>query len=211
MNVEQLWRKARTILEVQGHQVRKARGTMPQADLAAIVGTTGPRICQIERGHVVPTAEEAHRLTEWMLQTRLTGGNPAGGVRVPRTPSPARTDDPDTSHQAAASVNPFRARALHVELLRYLQHQESDDHDPDDPHGHWSRTHEGIAHHWETSRRPSVSESGLRTRVSELVPPDFVQDSGHRAEMTTGRRAIVWEITDAGRAYLQEHDSHDGS
>ena len=47
------------------------------------------------------------------------------------------------------------------------------------------------------------SASGIRTRRSELVHAGYVRDSGHRATLPTGRKAIVWEITLAGRTWLE--------
>lgn len=72
--------------------------------------------------------------------------------------------------------------------------------------GGWSTDERLITHYQaarvprsiETPREiwPKQTESGIRTRRHELVEDGFVEDSGQRAPMTTGREAIVWRRTD---------------
>ena len=100
-----------------------------------------------------------------------------------RTPSSARLFDPDTSHQAASSVDVFRARALHYEILGILIDECCGLHD------------EAIRDRLTSGPH---SESGPRTRRSELVDAGWLVDSGDRALMRSGRRSIVWTITHAG-------------
>jgi len=45
----------------------------------------------------------------------------------------------------------------------------------------------------ERKRAPKASQSGLRSRRAELVKIGLVRDSGKRAQLRSGRYAIVWE------------------
>ena len=116
-----------------------------------------------------------------------------------KTPTPPRNSDPETSEQAAQSVNRFNARELHVIQLRMLvKLQERPE----------MRTHEGLwitYNEWRREDRdlPKVSVSGFRTRLSELKNAGYVRDSGRRAPMSTGRNAVVWDITMEGTAVIR--------
>ena len=100
----------------------------------------------------------------------------------------ARRSDPDTSHAAAASVQ--RLRASQLAVLHTLA-------------AGGPMTDEQLAFAYANravlERLPRMSPSGLRTRRAELMQAALVEDSGHRQLLTTGRRAIVWRLTDAGR------------
>jgi len=48
------------------------------------------------------------------------------------------------------------------------------------------------------------SQSGFRTRRSELVDEGLIEDSGVRAVLASGRKAIAWQITQDGLDYLKE-------
>ena len=50
-----------------------------------------------------------------------------------------------------------------------------------------------------------VSPSGLRSRLAELVRAGWVHDTGERATMSTGRRAIIWDVTDLGHHEWKNH------
>lgn len=107
-------------------------------------------------------------------------GDPAPPPMPGRWPPPragARDTDPDTSREAARSVTDLtERRAAVLATLRRLG----------------SGTDADIA--WAYPRdAPRQSPSGLRTRRSELVAAGLVRDSGLRARMESGRRAIVWE------------------
>ena len=111
-------------------------------------------------------------------------------VRFPAEPPEAvkpraRTTDPDTSHEAAKSVDDLTAKqmAVYDVMLRI-----------------GPATDERIRQAYEIRHKqgfsdlyPKQSESGLRTRRSELVKAGFVFDTGGRESMSTGRMAILWK------------------
>jgi hypothetical protein len=96
----------------------------------------------------------------------------------------ARRTDPETSHEAADSVTDITAKQEAV--LRALR-------------GIGRATDVYLREHYlELSRYypmayPRQSESGLRSRRSELVDKGYVYDTGERDVLDSGRRAIVWE------------------
>jgi len=105
--------------------------------------------------------------------------------RYGSSPTPARTTDPDTSHAAADSVDPTDAWDVKQWILFLLYSR------PD--------THESTLLRYRGMRvakpdMPDVSDSGFRTRCSELVKAGRVRDSGKRKPLRSGRNAIVWEI-----------------
>jgi hypothetical protein len=99
-------------------------------------------------------------------------------VRRPR----ARTSDPETSREAAQSVERLTDKQQYI--LRILSYR--------------PRTDEEI---WEHIVFPTddfglaypMSVSGARTRRKELVDMNLVRDSGKRRKTRSGRNAIVWE------------------
>lgn len=106
---------------------------------------------------------------------------------VPKSPHTRhRRTDPDTSKEAAG-----RAARITETRLRILELLDSDD-------GYEMMTDDEIA----ASARAEgwfTSPSGLRTRRSELVESGLVADSGERSTLPTGRRAVLWRITEKGR------------
>lgn len=98
----------------------------------------------------------------------------------------ARETDPQTSHDAAASVVQLTAKRAAV--LRVFQQDA-----------------EGMTD-WEMTRvyeylqadspqdYPQQSVSGMRTRRSELVKLGRLTDSGQRSKMPSGRLAVVWKL-----------------
>lgn len=89
----------------------------------------------------------------------------------------ARWADPDTSHEAAASVTAITAtRRAILDVLETFG----------------PCTDEEIATFY---RGPRASPSGLRTRRAELVRGGHVYDTGHRGVLQSGRRAVVWGLT----------------
>lgn len=95
----------------------------------------------------------------------------------------ARRDDPDTSHEAAASVTALTATRLAI--LDVLDE--------------WGpSTDEKIADLYDG---PQASPSGLRTRRSELVRAGKVYDTGRRERLRSGRFAAVWALDDDRRLF----------
>lgn len=98
----------------------------------------------------------------------------------------ARNTDPETSHEAARSVlNRLRVRDMVLTVLR----------------SHGPQTHEQIIKNvkdLELALNPGpamVSDSGIRTRVSELVDSGDVEESGMFGKTRAGRRAILWQVS----------------
>lgn len=89
----------------------------------------------------------------------------------------ARTTDPLTSHAAADSFHPGRARALQYRVWLLLETPASDL----ELVRRWRAR-------WPEDRTP---ESSIRTRRSELVTAGQVEAAG-QGVMPSGRRAIIW-------------------
>jgi hypothetical protein len=94
----------------------------------------------------------------------------------------ARTTDPETSHEAAVSVSALRQKQDGVlGLLRRM--------------GPMTLEELVSRYRYEmgvTDFLPQQSDSGIRTRCSELVRMGLVEDSGQRARTASGRKAVVW-------------------
>lgn len=103
---------------------------------------------------------------------------------LPDSEPRARTSDPDTSHEAAASVR--RVADTHAALLALFALYPA-------------MTDEQMLDHYTSLRTimgwPRQSPSGLRTRRSELVQAGLIGDSGDRARTTSGRACIIWQHT----------------
>lgn len=96
----------------------------------------------------------------------------------------ARTTDPRTSHQAAASIDELPKRQRDV-LEAFHR---------------WGAMHdEQLVRRYREMRgvRPQ-SESSIRTRRGELVVQGFLRDSTRKGATLSGRKAIVWETTPRG-------------
>ena len=96
-------------------------------------------------------------------------------------PTPlARLSDPDSSHAAARSVTGLRdkQRAVLDALVACGG----------------LATDEQIAVRYVRDGYPPQSDSGLRTRRAELVRAGLVKDSGVRAKLRTGRKAVLWAV-----------------
>lgn len=95
----------------------------------------------------------------------------------------ARNTDPETSHEAAASVS--QITETHERILRIF----SDCYELTDEH---------LATEWLTYGThlgwPPISPSGLRSRRAELVARGKLRDSGRRSITRSNRSTIIWEI-----------------
>lgn len=107
----------------------------------------------------------------------------------PSTPR-ARDSDPDTSHQAAASVTNVTAGQMAILWLFTTWGQPMTDVE--------LLEHYRLAHKRWGSTFPRQSDSGVRTRRSELVRAGVLVDSGLIDVLPSGRSAIRWMLTDAG-------------
>lgn len=111
------------------------------------------------------------------------------GFPEPEPQAFARRDDPETSHEAAASVERIReTQYLVLCCLNAIGPQDD----------------LGIAQWWWNSDHKNISSSGLRTRRSEMVARGLVRHSGEYGRSSSGRRTRIWEITEAGRRLLEE-------
>ena len=99
-----------------------------------------------------------------------------------QTAAVARPDDPETSHQAAASVK--NLRASHLRVLQLFRR-------------YGPMTDEQL---YKIARSNDenwlISPSGLRSRRAELTPPrgSGIRDSGREIAIESGRGAIVWVL-----------------
>ena len=91
----------------------------------------------------------------------------------------ARNSDPTTSHDAASSV-----RGVNLTQAAILEALTMPGTDVDI-----------IERYRKLSHAPRASDSGIRSRRSELVNSGIVRDSGKRAILESGRKAIIWEDT----------------
>jgi hypothetical protein len=95
----------------------------------------------------------------------------------------ARTSDPSTSHEAAASVQ--RVSKTQAAILFILQYPMSDERLID---SYYSMSGAGMA--------PNAAPSGIRSRRKELVDLGLVADTGERERLASGRHAILWQTVE---------------
>ena len=91
----------------------------------------------------------------------------------------ARHSDPETSHEAAKSIR--LVSQTQAGILQALLTPGTDV--------------EIIERYRKLSHAPKASDSGIRSRRAELVSRGIVKDSGRRAILESGRKAIIWEDT----------------
>jgi hypothetical protein len=93
----------------------------------------------------------------------------------------ARLTDPDTSHQAAESVdNLTETKKAIFYLLKYPMTD--------------AMLIESYRMLVNINEAPTASESGIRSRRAELVDDGLVMDTGNRLKSPSGRNMIVWAI-----------------
>ena len=116
--------------------------------------------------------EESSDMARMLMEARCRRSDPATSQAAARTASMAMTSK--------------RLAVLHLfERWGPMTDEEVSSRyelDGSDPSGHLGRC------------CPNQSESGLRTRRSELVRMDQLVDSGRTKRMSTGRQAIVWSV-----------------
>lgn len=101
----------------------------------------------------------------------------------------ARTGDPITSHEAAASVRWTASLHLQFDILDALMR--------DCPFGRHS-SDEQIETWIATKRRErNFTLSGLRTRRHELVERGYIVPAGY-GQTRAGRACLLWKLTAAG-------------
>jgi hypothetical protein len=98
----------------------------------------------------------------------------------------ARTTDPITSHEAAASIKSEELRRSQQAVLAMFHS--------------FGPMHDQLLverYGYTTSSRglPVQSESGLRTRRRELVDQGMLEDSGRKIVLDSGRKSIVWKLS----------------
>jgi len=121
------------------------------------------------------------------------------------TETRARATDPDTSHDAAASLDPATLAAQQLRVLRAL-HRAS------------QRHAEGGCTVSECVTRMTLDEPHLQVpqrnivgrRITDLVELGLVADSGERRMAPTRRNQIVWCVLNDGRAALEFVARRDG-
>jgi hypothetical protein len=94
---------------------------------------------------------------------------------VPNT----RTLDPTTSHQAEQSVTGL-AESYRIILAILRDNGPMND--------------ESLINAWRKTQSKKASDSGIRSRRSELTATGLIVDTGDRVKMESGRMSIVWGI-----------------
>jgi hypothetical protein len=99
----------------------------------------------------------------------------------------ARITDPETSHEAAASVE--NVTEVQQAILRLFSRL-------------GPFTDQGLVHTYESmfnsGRVPRASESGIRTRRKELERMRLVEHNGALVRLPSGRKARLYELTREG-------------
>lgn len=90
-----------------------------------------------------------------------------------------RTLDPATSHEAEKSVSKL-AESYRIILAMFRDYGPMND--------------ETLIKRWRAESPKYASDSGIRSRRSELVATGIVVDSGERQKMQSGRDSIVWRL-----------------
>lgn len=93
----------------------------------------------------------------------------------------ARTTDPQTSHDAAGSVQ--NENTIRYWVLKLLDRPRTDV--------------ELVEVYGNMKYAPRASESGIRSRRAELVADGLVEATDKRVKLPSGRNAIVWKRVEA--------------
>jgi len=102
----------------------------------------------------------------------------------------ARTTDPETSKLAAESVgNLNETKKVILQLLAKPMGDEE-----------LVNKYEFLA---DNQMAPWASQSGIRSRRSELVEDGYLFDSGERIKTKSNRSAIVWMLTITGQDWIE--------
>ena len=90
----------------------------------------------------------------------------------------ARLGDPKTSHDAARSVqNLSKSRGAVLYMLKR----------------YGPMTQDALVRRYQSSMAaPLQSDSGIRSRVAELVRMGLAEPTGETAVLASGRRALIW-------------------
>ena len=91
-----------------------------------------------------------------------------------------RTTDPTTSHNAEKSVTGL-ADSYRIILGLFRSYGPMND--------------ESLIEHWRRLSSKKASDSGIRSRRSELAATGLVVDTGDRKKMASGRMSIVWFVS----------------
>lgn len=86
---------------------------------------------------------------------------------------------PSTSHQAERSVTGL-AESYRIILDLFRSFGPMND--------------ETLLKTWRATNKKPASDSGIRSRRSELAATGLIVDSGDRVKMASGRASIVWRI-----------------
>jgi len=96
----------------------------------------------------------------------------------------ARSTDPQTSALAAESSTELLQTKTQLAIMAILEHGEATDIEI-------IRIYKDLV---EFGDAPQASDSGIRSRRSELVRSGQVMDSGARRRTPAGRLSIVWKL-----------------
>lgn len=105
----------------------------------------------------------------------------------------ARASDPQTSHAAARSISPTAISRIHLAIMNVLSSTDL------------SLTDEQIIStiRQQNDMLAGYSDTNFRSRRSELQRMGFVAfDERQKGVTRSGRRALLWGLTQAGRNHL---------
>jgi hypothetical protein len=152
---------------------------------------TGNRVWHVEPAWQ-PHAEHL-RVICYTLKNRDTG-RPLEQFVAPSlvvdVPAGARATDPDTAHQAAHAAHTGSRLNLNHRLVLSLLRE------------HGALTDYGLSE-MAARRGVTIKATSIGKRRHELATIGQVADTGRRAPTDTGRSAVLWQITTAGRQAMQ--------